>query len=219
MVEFAVAAFFAQHSWEYPVRNLLSDLAAGLLFLAVLLVTNDIYIATAAGIILGLSQIGWSWIKTRKIELMQWLGSLLAVLMGGATILFHDPRFVMLKPTVAFTCVGLVMLKPGWMYRYLPQATSAIVPLENTRQALGRFTRLMGLVYAAAALGIAGLNALFAIYAGQKAWALFNAVGPAVVYSVLGSLLFVGGNLIKRNHAWSRLATGQNETSAGGRFL
>ncbi len=200
------------------MRNLLSDLAAGLLFLAVLLLTNDIYVATAAGIILGLSQIGWIWIKTRRIEPMQWLGSLLTLLMGGATIIFHDPKFVMLKPTVAFTCVGLVMLTPRWMYRYLPNATSATMPQTKTTRALRRFTRLAGVIYAVATLGIAVLNAFFAIYASQKAWALFNAVGPAVVYSTLGSLLFVGGWLIKRNHVWSRLAAGQNETSAGGRF-
>jgi intracellular septation protein len=181
------------------VRNLLSDLAAGLLFLAVLLVTNDIYTATGAGIILGSSQIGWSWFKTRRIEPMQWLGSLLTVLMGGATIMFHDPKFVMLKPTAAFACVGVVMLTPGWMYRYLPRATPATSP--QTTRALRRFTRLAGVTYAVATLGIAVLNAFLAIYASQKAWALFNAVGPAVVYSILGTLLFVGGRLIKRKHS------------------
>jgi intracellular septation protein len=201
------------------VRNLLSDLAAGLLFLAVLLVTNDIYMATAAGIILGLIQVSWFWINARRIEPMQCLGSLLTLLMGGATIIFHNPKFVMLKPTVAFTCVGAVMLTPGWMYRYLPHASSASVPQTKTSRALRRFTRLMGVVYAAATLGIAALNAYFAIYTGQKAWALFNAVGPAVVFSILGSLLFVGGRLIKRNHGWSRLAAGQSETSSGGRLL
>jgi intracellular septation protein len=188
------------------MRTLLSDLAAGLLFLAVLLVTNDIYEATAAGIILGLSQVGWSWSKTRKIEPMQWLGSALTLVMGGATILFHDPRFVMFKPTVALTCVGLVMLKPGWMARYLPQATSATVSQANTARALHRFTRLAGVVYAGATLGLAFLNALFAMYASQKSWALFNAVGPIVVYSVLGTLLLVGGKLIKRNHGRLRFS-------------
>jgi hypothetical protein len=37
---------------------LISDLAAGLVFFAVLLITNDIYQATATGIILGLGQAG-----------------------------------------------------------------------------------------------------------------------------------------------------------------
>jgi len=183
------------------MRNLLSDLAAGLLFLAVLWVTNDIYWATGAGIVLGLGQVGWSWIRTRKIAPMQWLGSALTLVMGGATILLRDPRFVMFKPTVGFTCVGLVMLKPGWMSRYLPRTNPTSVPQANTAEELGRFVRRVGVVYAVATLGIALLNALFALYASQKAWALFSAIAPTVVYTTLGSVLFAGGKLIKRKKA------------------
>jgi intracellular septation protein A len=175
----------------------LSDLAAGLVFFAVLLITNDIYQATAVGILLGLGQAGWSWIKTRKIEPMQWLGSGAVLAVGGATILFHDPRFVMFKPTVLFTYHGLVMLKPGWMYRYLPR-TSIANPPPSVVHARRRFVEVMGVVYAAATLGMAALNALFAMYASQEGWALFNAAGPALVYSVLGSVLFVGSKRVAR---------------------
>jgi intracellular septation protein A len=181
------------------VRTLLSDLAAGLVFFTVLLITNDIYKATAAGIILGVGQAGWSWIRTRKVEPMQWLGSGLVLVMGGATIVFHDPRFVMYKPTVFFTYHGLVMLKPGWMYRYLPTANSASPRPATTVHALRRFVEVAGIVYAAVTLGMAVLNMLIAMYASQKAWALFNAAGPAVVYSVLGTLLMVGTKVILRS--------------------
>jgi uncharacterized membrane protein len=65
---------------------------------------------------------------------------------------------------------------------------------------------LARVVYAGATLGIAFLNALFAAYASQKTWALFNAVGPVVVYSLLGTLLLVGGKLINRNHGRLRFS-------------
>ena len=178
------------------MRTLLSDLGAGLLFFAVLLVTNDIYKATAAGIILGLGQAGWSWIRTRKIDPMQWLGSGLVLVMGGATILFHDPRFVMYKPTVFFTYHGLVMLKPGWMYRYLPPVTAA--PSEASARLRRRYVVASGAVYAAVTLGMAVCNTLLAVYSSQKSWALFNAAGPAVVYGILGGLTFAGGKLVLR---------------------
>jgi intracellular septation protein A len=168
-------------------------------FFAVLLITNDIYQATAVGITLGLSQAGWTWIKTRKIEPMQWLGSGLVMLMGGATILFHDPRFVMFKPTVFFTYHGLVMLKPGWMYRYLQPVTTALP--EAPARARRRYVVAAGVVYATVTLGMAVLNTLLAIYASQKSWALFNATGPAVVYSVLGGLAFMGGKRVLRKTA------------------
>ena len=181
------------------MRTLLSDLAAGLVFFAVLVVTNDIYEATAAGIILGVGQAGWSWINTRKIEPMQWLGSGLVMVMGGATILFHDPRFVMFKPTVFFAYHGLVMLKPGWMYRYLPRANPADPPPVTLARARRRYVEAAGVVYAAVTLGMAALNTLFAMYASQKGWALFNALGPPVVYSVLGGLLFAGAKWVSRD--------------------
>ena len=47
---------------------------------------------------------------------------------GAATLITDDPRFVMLKPTVIYTIVGLVMLKPGWMNRYLPAVAIEVVP-------------------------------------------------------------------------------------------
>jgi intracellular septation protein len=180
------------------VRTVLSDMAAGLLFFAVLLVTNNIYQATGAGIILGLGQAAWSWRKTRKLEAMQWLGTGLVVVMGGATILFHDPRFVMFKPTVFYAGAGLLMLKPGWMYRYLPPRNTSNPLPATTARALRRFVEVAGTVYALVTLCMAVLNTLFAIYASQKNWALFNALGPALVYSVLGSLLFIGGKLVWR---------------------
>jgi intracellular septation protein A len=191
-------------------------LGAGLLFFAVLVVTNDIYKATAAGIILGLGQAGWTWINTRKIEPMQWLGSGLVMVMGGATILFHDPRFVMFKPTVFFTYHGLVMLKPGWMYRYLPTATTA-VPAEAAR-VRRRYVVAAGVVYATVTLGMAVLNTLLAMYASQKAWALFNAAGPAVVYGVLGSLGFLGGKLVLRKTR-TLLVTGSTTIEASSNAL
>jgi intracellular septation protein A len=181
------------------MRTLLGDLAAGLLFFAVLLATNDIYKATAAGIILGVAQAGWSWIRTRKIEPMQGLGSGLVLIMGGATILFHDPRFVMFKPTIFFAYHGLVMLKPGWMYRYLPAPNPARPRPASTVSSMRRFVAVAGVVYAVVTIGMAVLNMLFAMYASQKGWALFNAVGPAVVYSVLGTALMIGSRLILRN--------------------
>jgi intracellular septation protein len=180
------------------VRTLLSDMAAGLLFLAVLLVSNDIYLATGAGIILGLGQAAWSWVRRRKIEVVQWLGAGLVVVMGGATILFHDPRFVMFKPTIFYVCAGLLMLKSGWMYRYLPARNTAKPLPAAAAQALRRVVEVAGAVYAAATLCMAALNALFAMYASQKGWALFNALGAALVYTVLGSVLFVGSKLVWR---------------------
>jgi intracellular septation protein len=179
------------------MRTLLTDMAAGLLFFAVLAFTNDIYKATLAGVVFGVGVASWIWIKTRRLEPMQLLGLGLVLVMGSATIMFHDPRYMMYKPTVYFICVGLVMLKPGWMYRYMPKAKNAQqLPAASVR-ARRRFIEVSGAVYCAVTLGMALLNTLLAMYASQKIWALFNAAGAPVVYSVMGTFLWLGARTVR----------------------
>ena len=179
------------------MRSLLADMAAGLLFFAVLTFTNDIYKATLVGVLFGVGMTSWIWIKARRLEPMQLLGVGLVLVMGSATLVLHDPRFMMYKPTVYYFCVGLVMLKPGWMYRYMPKAPEAqALPAVSVR-ARRRFIEVAGAVYCAVTLGMALLNALLAVYASQKTWALFNAAGAPLVYSVMGSLLWLGARTVR----------------------
>jgi len=93
--------------------------------------------------------------------------------MGGATILFHDPRFVMLKPTLILGFIGAVMLKPGWMIPYLPPAAP-----EASRPLLVA----IGYVWAAMHFILAAANIAVANLASQKTWAILSTTGPWVVF-------------------------------------
>jgi intracellular septation protein len=179
------------------MRTLLADMAAGLLFFAVLTLTNDIYKATLAGVIFGVGVATWNWLKSRRLEPMQLLGLGLVVVMGGATIVLHDPRFMMYKPTVYYIGAGLVMLKRGWMYRYMPKATDTQELPAASVHARRRFIEIAGAVYCAVTLSMALVNALLALYASQKNWALFNAAGAPVVYTVMGSLLWISAKRVR----------------------
>ena len=104
------------------------DMASTLFFLALFAVTKSIPISVAAGIGLGIAQILWEIWRKRPIEAMQWL-SLFLVIAGGAAVFFtNDVRFVTIKASVIYVIVGAVMLKPGWMNRYLPQVARELVP-------------------------------------------------------------------------------------------
>jgi intracellular septation protein A len=109
-------------------RLLVSDLAATLLFLIVLLATKNLVLAVLLGVALGALQIGWLMLRRRPIDTMQWLSIGLVIASGAATLLTSDPRFVMLKPTVIYCIVGAYMLRPGWMNRYLPEIAIRTVP-------------------------------------------------------------------------------------------
>ena len=52
---------------------------------------------------------------------MQWMSLGLVVVLGGATMLTQSPRFMMIKPTIVHFAVATVMLRRGWMLRYLPE--------------------------------------------------------------------------------------------------
>ncbi len=59
-----------------------------------------IYTATAVLIVAISVQVGYGWLKNRRLEPMQGVTLVLVVLFGGATLFLRDPRFIQLKPTV-----------------------------------------------------------------------------------------------------------------------
>ncbi|HYC24990.1 MAG TPA: septation protein IspZ, partial [Roseiarcus sp.] len=109
-------------------KFLLLDLASTIFFLAVFLVTDNIRLSVILGVALGVGQIGWELVRKRPIDAMQWTSLILVVGAGGATLVTNDPRFVMLKPSVIYALVGAVMLRKGWMNRYLPEIAKEVVP-------------------------------------------------------------------------------------------
>jgi len=109
-------------------KLLLLDLASTLFFVAVFLLTHNTYLAIGLGVALGLAQIGIQFARKKPISTMEWLSLFLVIAAGTATLLTDDPRFVLFKPSVIYAIVGVVMLKPGWMNRYLPEVAKEIVP-------------------------------------------------------------------------------------------
>src|SRR5450755_898636 len=101
-------------------KLLLLDMASTFFFLVLYLLTHNITLSVALGMALGIGQIGWQYARKAPIDTMQWMSLFLVLGSGAATLITNDPRFVMVKPSVIYTVVGIVMLKPGWMNRYLP---------------------------------------------------------------------------------------------------
>jgi len=52
----------------------------------------------------------------------------LVIVLGAATLLTNDPRFVLAKPSIAHFAIGAIMLKRGWMLRYMPPIVTATIP-------------------------------------------------------------------------------------------
>lgn len=89
--------------------KILSDLIAVILFFATYTLTKNIVWATAVALVVGVLQAGFAWLKHKKLDTMQWVGLVLIVVFGGATILLRDPRFIMWKPTLLFWAGALAL--------------------------------------------------------------------------------------------------------------
>ncbi|MCC8999739.1 MAG: septation protein A [Candidatus Contendobacter sp.] len=60
----------------------------------------DIYVATGVLIGVTLTQVGWIWLRQRRVEKIPLFTAGLVLILGGATLILHDPIFVKWKPTV-----------------------------------------------------------------------------------------------------------------------
>ncbi|WP_289298204.1 septation protein IspZ [uncultured Reyranella sp.] len=148
-------------------KVLLLDLASTLLFLGVYVATGNLFLAVGLGMALGLAQIGWQLFHKEPVEALQWLSLLIILASGSATFLTDDPLFVMLKPTVIYVIVGLVMLKRGWMNRYLPPIARATVPDLGIT---------FGYVWAGLMFFSAILNIVLALALDVTSWAAVKSV-------------------------------------------
>ncbi len=114
-------------------RPILVDLLSTIVFFVLLWTTHDFILATALGIAAGVIEVTIRLIRKKPIGVITWMSLGLVVIMGSASIFTHNPLFVMLKPTIAYSLVGAAMLKPGWMYDYAPQiARQYLTPADMT---------------------------------------------------------------------------------------
>jgi intracellular septation protein len=109
-------------------RRLGADFLSTIIFLVIYLTTDNVILATAVAILGAIGQVIWSRVKGQTLGYMTWASLGLVIVLGGATLLTHDPRFVLAKPAIGHVAIGLIMLKRGWMLRYLPPIVTDTIP-------------------------------------------------------------------------------------------
>lgn len=152
----------------YASRALVGDLAGSLLFAVLLSSGVPTLVAAAAGIATAIGTIVFSHLRGMGIGVLQWLSLVLVVAAGAATIMTNDARFVMVKPTLVYIVLGLVMLKPGWMTRYIPPIAVEHIP---------DVTRAFGFIWSGLMFLTAAVNLYFAVW-HTAAWPTFAAIFP-----------------------------------------
>jgi intracellular septation protein len=157
-------------------KLLLLDLASAFLFLVLFLLTKNIGLSVVLGMALGAAQISWQFARNKPIDTMQWMSLFLVLGSGTATLITDDPRFVMIKPSVIYCIVGIVMLKPGWMNRYLPPVAMEVVP---------DIAFIFGYVWSGLMFFSAALNLIVALNFSVVTWASFMSIYAIVSKAAL----------------------------------
>jgi intracellular septation protein len=167
------------------LSHLASDLLSAILFFAIYLITGNIIAAAAIAIVVGLAQVARMKLAGRPIEPMQWMILGLVVVLGTATMLTQSPGFMMVKPSIGHFAVAAIMLRRGWMIRYLPDIATQNLP-ESVLIAAGyAWAALL------AAIGIVNLG--FAAYGDVAIWAWwisFGAIGAKLAAFALQYAVF-----------------------------
>lgn len=74
-----------------------------------------IYVATGVAISVAAAQVGWSWLRHRRLEQMQLTTLGVLAVFGGLTIALQDPIFVMWKPTLVNWLFALAFAASHWI--------------------------------------------------------------------------------------------------------
>ena len=148
----------------HAAKLLLLDLASTIVFLFAYVVSKNIPLSLALGMALGVVQISVQFVRKKPIETMEWLSLFLVVASGTAALITSDPRFVMFKPSVIYMIVGVVMLRRGWINRYLPPLANAVVP---------DIAIIVGFLWAGLMFASAAVNVFVALNYNIVTWAWF----------------------------------------------
>jgi len=108
--------------------KLAADFFSTIVFLVLYFVTGDVLLATGVAIAGAVGQVIYARVKGQQLAFMTYASVALVVVLGGATLLTNDPRFVLAKPAIGHFAVGAIMLKRGWLLRYLPPIVTETIP-------------------------------------------------------------------------------------------
>jgi intracellular septation protein len=142
-----------------------------------------IMVATAVGVIATVLQIGYLLVRGRKVDGMLWLSLAVIVVMGGATIYFHDENFIKWKPTILYWAFALALFvaQVGFGKNLMRKAMEEQIKLPDA------VWKRVGFAWIGfmAAMGVLNLVMAFIVFKGNtSAWVSFKMFGATGLFFV-----------------------------------
>jgi intracellular septation protein len=147
--------------------KLATDFLSTIVFLAVYLATDNVLLATGVAIASSVAQVIYAHLRGQPLGFMTYASLVLVIVLGGATLLTSDPRFVLAKPAIAHFAIGGIMLRRGWMLRYMPPLVTETIP---------EYVTFAGYAWAALMFALGAGTIAIAATGDLKLWALYVSV-------------------------------------------
>ena len=144
--------------------RLAGDFFSTIVFLVLMLLTGNVVLATCVAIIGAVAQLILARVKGANLSFMTYGSLALVIMLGSATLLTNDPRFVLAKPSVAHFAIGAIMLKRGWLLCYLPPIVVDTIP---------EYVTIAGYAWAALMFALGAGTIAVAMSGDIKLWAIY----------------------------------------------
>jgi intracellular septation protein len=141
-----------------------TDFLSTIVFLVLYLATDNVVLATSVAIAGAVAQVIYAHVKGQPLSFMTYASLALVIVLGSATLLTSDPRFVLAKPSIAHFAIGAIMLRRGWMLRYMPPIVSETIPEYVTAAGYAWAALMFALGAGVIAVALTGDLKLWAIY-------------------------------------------------------
>lgn len=112
----------------HTARPLFEDLIGTLVFYLIFVLTGAVIWAAAIGLTVGVAQAVRHKLKHEAVPGLLVIGIALTISLGGVSLLTHSARFLLLKPSIIYCCIGATMLPRGWVKRYVPAIALDLLP-------------------------------------------------------------------------------------------
>jgi intracellular septation protein len=144
-----------------------TDFLSTIVFVTIYWVTGSVVLATGVAIAGAIGQIIHARIKGLQLGFMTYASLALVIVLGSATLLTDDPRFVLAKPSIAHFAIGAIMLKRGWMLRYVPPIVTETIP---------EYVTFAGYAWAVLMFALGAGTIAVALTGDMKLWTIYVSV-------------------------------------------
>jgi intracellular septation protein len=132
-----------------------------------------VLLATVVVILATVFQVGAQLARRRKVDMMLWVTFGLVIVLGGATIWFHNPTFIKWKPSVLYWVMGLAF----WISQAVFRKNLLEVLMGEQLELPHAVWQRLNVAWVAF-FGLMGLLNLYVAYSySTSTWASFKAFG------------------------------------------